>query len=103
MLDENSVYYTDDVNKYPGAILEAREPAVHHHIFARRCDRSVLVLERAGKRCDQIAQAITAGRNVRAVLEIVRRPITIERDGVPPIERSFECSTTSALFFSSME
>jgi hypothetical protein len=90
MLDENSVYYADNVDDDPRALLETRKPAVRHHIFARRSNRSVLVLERLRKRRDQITQALSARRNVRAVLEVVWRPITIVGSGIPPIKRCLE-------------
>ena len=100
MLDENSVYYSDDVDNDPRALLEARKPAVRHHIFARRSNRSVLVLQRLRKRRDQITQALSARRNVRAVLEIVWRPITIVGGGIPPVKTRPRTPRGPALCFS---
>jgi hypothetical protein len=70
MLDENSVYYAENVDDDPRKLLEAqaRKPAVHHHIIACGRDRSVLVSERFRQRCDQTAQTVSARRNVCAVL-----------------------------------
>jgi hypothetical protein len=51
--------------------LKARESSVDNHEIALGDDRSVLILQLGRKTHDQIAQAIAAGSDMSAVLDVV--------------------------------
>src|SRR5882724_3940186 len=52
----------------------ARESAVEQHVVSVGGGKPVLVMEAVGYALDQSEEAVTSRRNVRAVLNVVRRP-----------------------------
>jgi hypothetical protein len=52
----------------------ARKASVRDNVISFGEDQVIFVAECIGKAANEIEQAIAAGRNVRAVLNVVRRP-----------------------------
>ncbi len=75
VLDQNPVLDTKNVRCNPiHRSTETAKSAVHDHEISVGHDRSRFVLERWRKALDEIEQAITARRDMSAVLDVVGRP-----------------------------
>src|SRR6202048_1215060 len=68
----------------------ACEPAVEQHVVSVGDGKPVLVMEAVGCALDQREEALASRRNVRAVLNVVRRPETLRSGIVPFVEKRFE-------------
>jgi hypothetical protein len=60
------------------------------HVIAFCHHELILVTQRVGQGADQVKQAFTSGRNVRAVLDIVVGPEALCCDVVAPVEERIE-------------
>src|SRR5262249_46484043 len=69
---------------------EPRETAVDDDEIAVGHDHPGLVLERRGEAPDEGEQALAAGRDVGAVLDVARRPEPLGRRVVAPVEQRVE-------------
>ena len=63
---------------------------MHDYEIAFRDDRSRFVLQRRRKTFHEIEKTITAGSNVRTVLDIVWRPKPFRRRIIPLVEQRIE-------------
>jgi hypothetical protein len=91
MLGELAVFDADDVGGDPGGGPPiAGEPAMRDHVVALGDDELVLVFQRVWRRADQVEQAVAAGRDVGAVLDIAIRPETLGGDVVALVKKGFE-------------
>jgi hypothetical protein len=73
------------------------------HVVALGDDELVLVFQRVWRRADQVEQAVAAGRDVGAVLDIAIRPETLGGDIVALVKKTVsKASNTKVLFFSSI-
>src|ERR1700681_522955 len=68
----------------------ARESAVEQHVVSVGHGKPVLVMQATGYALDQSEEALTSRRNVRAVLNVVRRPEALRSGVVPLVEKRFE-------------
>src|SRR6202022_1871073 len=66
------------------------EPAVEQHVVSVGDGKPVLVVEAARCALDQREEALASRRNVRAVLDVIRRPETLRSGVVPLVEKRFE-------------
>src|SRR5215472_575827 len=57
------------------AVAGAAEPAVEHHLVAVSKDELILITECLRQGPDQVEQAVPAGADVRAVLDVVIGPV----------------------------
>jgi hypothetical protein len=101
VLNKNAVLDAENVccNPVHGQ-AEMRKSAVHYYEVSIRDDRSRLILERLRKALDEIEPTPTTGRDMSAMLNVIRRPIVFGRYVVPLVEESVKASRTSALFLS---
>src|SRR5262245_11598970 len=91
MLDEDPVFGPEDVRGDPvGRRPKSREAAVHDDEIAVGHDHPGLVLERRGEAPDEGEQALAAGRDVGAVLDVAGRPKPLCRGVVAPVEERVE-------------
>src|SRR5271154_708510 len=91
MLDQNAILDANDVRRNPvHGKAKIREPSVHDHEISFGHDRSWLVLERWRKVFDEIEQALAAGRDVSAVLDVAWRPKLLSRSVVTLVEERVE-------------
>jgi hypothetical protein len=78
MFDQNAVLDANDVRRDPiHSEAEVRKPPVHDHEVSLGHDGSGFVLQRWREDLDKVEEALTSGRDVRAVLNVVGRPITL--------------------------
>jgi hypothetical protein len=88
VFSEQSVGHAHDIGCDP--ILRpssVREPAVDDHVIAFGNDRARLISQGRWRTPDQIEQAIASGFDVRAVLDVVRRPKAFRLLVVPLVEQ----------------
>jgi hypothetical protein len=88
MLDQNAILDANDVrrNSVHGK-AKIREPSVHDHEISFGHDRLWLVLEGWRKAFDEIEQALAAGRDMSAVLDVTWRPELLSRSVVTLVEK----------------
>ena len=73
MLGELAVGDADDVGHHPvDRLAVIREPAVQNDVVAVGDDELMLVAQFCGQALDEVEQAGAAGRDVGAVLDVVR-------------------------------
>src|SRR6266403_1741935 len=63
---------------------------MEQHVVSIGDCKPVLVMEAVGCALDQREEALAPRRNVRAVLNVVRRPETLRSGVVPLVEKRFE-------------
>jgi hypothetical protein len=89
MLDQDSVLNAHNICGDPiHRSTEIAKSSVHDHEVSLSHNRSRFVLERGRKALDEIEQAFTTGRDMRAVLNVLRGPVALGRDVVPFVEQS---------------
>jgi hypothetical protein len=87
MLDQNAILDANDVRRNPvHGKAKIREPSVHDHEISFGHDRSWLVLE-GWRAFDEIEQALAAGRDMSAVLDVTWRPKLLSRIVVTLVEK----------------
>jgi hypothetical protein len=79
-------------------LSDAREAPVEQHVIAVGDDEPVLVTEGVGGRLDELEEAFAARRDMRAMLDVGRRPVALGGDVVPFVESVSKASKTNALF-----
>jgi hypothetical protein len=91
MLDQNAILDANDVRRNPvHRKAKIREPSVHDHEISFGQDRSWLVFERWRKAFDETEQALAAGRDMRAVLDVTWRPKLLGHSVVTLVEERVE-------------
>ena len=89
VLDKNVVLDENNVRSNPvHGQAEMRKSPVHEDEVSISDDRSWLILKRRRKALDEIEQTPTTGRDMSAMLNVVRRPIAFGRYVVPFAEES---------------
>ena len=91
MLDKDSVLNAHNIRGNPihRGTETAKSPVHDHEVSLSRCC-SRFVPQRWGKALDQIEQALTARSNVRAMLNLGRRPETLSGCIVTLVEQRVE-------------
>src|SRR5579863_3696566 len=75
MLGQKAVFESDNVGRNPGGgPSHPGETAMRDNIVAFRDDELVFIPQRIWRRADKSEQPVASWRNVRAVLDVVRRP-----------------------------
>ena len=91
MLDQNAIFDANDVRRNPvHREAEVRKSSVHDDEIPFTHNRSMLIFESWRKTLDEIKQALTTGSNVRAVLDVVRRPKLLGSGLVTLVEQRIE-------------
>src|ERR1700683_5211370 len=91
MLDQNAVLDANDVRRDPvNRKAKIRESPVHDHeiSFGQYC--AWLIFECWRKAFDEVEEAVTSGRDVSAVLDVVGRPELPSSSVVTPVEQHVE-------------
>ena len=91
MLGQDAILHTENIHGDPIRSVAARaEAAVKNDPFALREYQSVFVTQRGWRAFDQVEQTFPAGCDVRAVLNVVRRPKLFGRRVVALVEKRIE-------------
>src|SRR5437868_6105305 len=91
MLDEDSVLDPEDVRRDPvHGRPEPGEATMHYDEVAISHDQPGLVFQRRRHALDEVEEALAAGRDVHAVLDVCGRPVALSRDVVSPVEQGIE-------------
>jgi hypothetical protein len=103
MLNKDAVFNSKNVSRNPvHRRAETGEPAMHDHEVpvGNNCPR--FVSKKVRESFDEVEQSLTARFDMRAVLDVVGRPISFSCLVVPLVEQCVEskASSTSALFCS---
>src|SRR6202043_309916 len=69
---------------------QTAKPAVEEHVVAIGYGKPVLVVQSFRGPFDQGEKSLASGRNVRTVLNVVRRPETLRSGVVPLVEKRVE-------------
>src|SRR5260370_25770532 len=92
MLDEDTIHDPEDVRRDPvHGWPEPRKPPMNDDEVALGHDHPGLVFQRRRHALDEVEEALAAGRDVRAVLDVGRRPVAQRRLIVPLVEQCLEC------------
>ena len=84
MLDKDSVLNAHNICGNPiHKRTETAKSPVHDHQVSLSNDHSWLIPERWREALDEVEQALTTGSDVRAVLDVVGRPIALSSCVVP--------------------
>ena len=89
VLKKDAVFHPDNVcrnHRRP----DAREPAMDDDEVSLGYDYSGLILERGRGALDQVEETVTAGLNVRAVLNVVGRPEALRYRIISLIKQGLE-------------
>src|SRR6266702_2135245 len=91
VLGKLAVLHADDVGGDPGrwATVSGEAP-MRDHIVAFREDKMIFVFQGVGQCADQVEQTVTAGRDVRAVLNVAIGPEALGGGVVPLVEERIE-------------
>ncbi len=91
MLHEESVFNTQDVSRNPvDRSTKPGKPSVHDDEIPVRYDYPRFILQGGRDSFDEVEQALAARLYVRAVLDVVERPIALSRCIVPLIKQRVE-------------
>src|SRR5882762_5064211 len=91
MLGKHSVFNAHNICGNPvRREAEVRKSSMHHDEIAFSHNRSGLIFEGWRKALDEIEQALTIGSNVRAMLDVMRRPELLGSRVVTLIEQRVE-------------
>ena len=100
MLDENSILQANDVRRDPVRWQsDVGESAMNDDIVATCKNPARLIAKRRGRGLGEIEEAVTTGRNMGAVLDVVGRPVPLGRGIVAPVEQCVECFEDAFLVF----
>src|SRR5258708_29096858 len=87
VLDQNPVFNANDVRRNPvHRSPKAREPPVDNHEITLGENQPRLILERERNAFDEIEKAIASGRDMSAMLNVMRRPVPLSRRIVTLVE-----------------
>ena len=91
MLGQEPVFEADNVGRDPGrGPSHPGETAMRDDVIAFGDNDLVFVAQRIGCRPDQSEQSFTSRRDVRAVLDVLRRPEALRSRVVAFVEESIE-------------
>jgi hypothetical protein len=91
MLNKDAVFNAKDVGRDPvNRRTKTRKPAMHDDEVSVRDNRPRFVFQRGRHSFDEVEQAVTSRLNMRAVLDIVWRPIPFGRIVIPLVKQHFE-------------
>jgi len=91
VLRQETVFEPDDVGRNPGRWpSDSRETAVRNDVIAFCDNELVFVAQRIRHRPDPSKQSFASRRDVRAVLDILRRPEALRRRLVAFVEESLK-------------
>src|SRR5580692_2692632 len=100
MLDEDSVLNAHNICGNPiHRSTETAKSSVHNHEVPLSHDRSRLVLQCRRNALDEVEQPFTAGRDMSAVLNVIGRPVALDRYVVPFIEENVKSLKNDCLVF----
>jgi hypothetical protein len=88
MLDKDPILNPENVRRDPvRGRPESRKTAMDDDEVTVRHDEAGLVLQRQREVLDEVKQAFAAGSNVRAVLDLCRRPVALGRGIISFVEK----------------
>ena len=91
MLGQETVFESDDVGSNPGrGPSQSGETAMRNDIVSFRDDELVFIAQGIWRRADKSEQPFASWRNMRAVLNVLRRPEALCCGVVAFIEESIE-------------
>src|SRR5260370_36290682 len=91
MLDKDTILDPEDIRCDPvHGCPEARKPPMNDDEVAIRLDNPGLIFQRRRHGLDEVEEALAAGSDVRAVLDIGGRPVALRRDVVSLVEQGIE-------------
>ena len=91
VLSQKAVLESDNVGRNPGrGPSHPREPAMRDHVVAFCDDELVFVAQGIWRRTNESEQPVASWRNVRAVLDVLRRPEALRGRVVAFVEERIE-------------
>src|SRR5438132_4092298 len=91
VFDKNTILDPEDVRRDPvHGCPEPREPPMNDDEVAISHDHPGLVFQRRRHALDEVEEALTAGSDVCAVLDVYGRPVALRRDVVSLVEQGIE-------------
>src|SRR5712671_6678032 len=91
VFDKNTILDPEDVRRDPvHGCPEPRKPPMNDDEVAISHDHPGLVFQRRRHALDEVEEALAAGSDVRAVLEVGGRPVALGRDVVSLVEQGIE-------------
>src|SRR6202047_2568625 len=91
MLDEDPILDAEDVRRDPvHGCPEPRKPPMNNDEVAISHDHPGLVFQRRRHALDEVEEALAAGSDVRAVLDVYGRPVALSRAVVSLVEQGIE-------------
>ena len=103
MLDKDSILNPQNICGNPiHRTTEVAESAVNNHELTVGDNRSRFVAKRGWKALNEIEEPFSAGFNVSAMLNVIRRPITLSRFVVTLIEQRVESFNDKRFVFDSI-
>jgi hypothetical protein len=100
VLDGNSILQANHVRGDPVRWQsDVGESAMNDDIVATWKNQARLIAKHRGRGLGEIEEAVTAGGNISAVLDVVGRPVPLGRGIVAPVEQCVECFEDTFLVF----
>jgi hypothetical protein len=104
VLREPSILHAYDVSDDPRRRWpETAEPPMENDEITSRRRNVVLVAQRCGQGLDQAKKPVTAGRNMCAVLDVMRRPealrgsvVALVEEGIERVENGLDAAVIAA-------
>src|SRR5882757_401108 len=91
VLDRDTILDPEDVRRDPvHGCPEPRKPPMNDDEVTIGHDRPGLVLQRRRQALDEVEEALAAGSDVRAVLDVGGRPVALSGDVVSLVEQGIE-------------
>ncbi len=91
MLDKDAILDPEDVRRDPvHRCPKPRKPPMNDDEIAISYDHPRFVFQRWRQALDEVEKALAAGSDMRAVLDVCGRPVTLSRDVIALIEQSIE-------------
>src|SRR5260221_10299229 len=91
VFDKDAILDPEDVRRDPvHGCPEPGEATMNDDEVAFSHDHPGLVFQRRRHALDEVEEALAAGSDVRAVLDICGRPVALRRDVVPLVEQGIE-------------
>ena len=91
MFHQNTVLHDEDVGRNPtGRSAETGKASVNDHEVALAHNHVVLVFQCVRQTLDQSEESVASGSDVRAVLDVIRRPEPFRCRVIALIEQGFE-------------
>src|SRR5712671_6521981 len=91
VFDKDTLLDPEDVRRDPvHGCPEPRKPPMNDNEVAISHDHAGLVFQRRRHALDEVEEALAAGSDVRAVLDVRGRPVALRRDVVALVEQGIE-------------